>query len=515
VLARPAAACYENRLVAFAPGDLVAPNLRLSRKLAEGGMGSVWIADHLGLKARVAVKFISEASAADEVVKIRFSREATAAANIKSPHVVQIFDHGIANGQVPYIVMELLEGESLGDRLNRTGALELREVAAILTQLCRAVAKAHVLGIVHRDIKPHNIFLVDWDGDLFVKVLDFGVAKHEADESLSMTSTGMAVGTPHYMSPEQIVSSRNVTSATDLWAIGAVAYRCVTGRLPFQADSYGGLCIMINTGEFMPPTSLRPDLPPALDAWFARALERDPKKRFASAKELADQFLLAAGFAQGQVVSVPLNLPAPSSQKGERAVADPATRVEGSGTLTVAPDFPSSPAASRQRRSEPSIQGSSVSSSGSSSGAPQIRSRVRPAIVASLLVLVAIGAAWLVTTRNPPNDVRPAMAERPTPPPEKALVAEPSAAVPEPSAAVAEPSAAVPEPSAAVPEPAAAASVVPGPSALPSSEEAAPASAAAPRIGRPPAAPSSAAPRTRKAPKPSWRESTGLPVNPG
>jgi serine/threonine-protein kinase len=424
--------CYEKRFVAFAPGYLLAPNLRLSRMLAEGGMGSVWVADHLGLKTRVAIKFISEASASDESMKIRFSREATAAAQIKSPHVVQIFDHGVVDGQVPYIVMELLEGESLGDRLDRLGPLETREVASILTQLCRAVARAHALGIVHRDIKPDNVFLTDSDGDLFVKVLDFGIAKREADDALSMTSTGMAVGTPHYMSPEQIVSAKNVTSATDLWAIGAVAYRSLTGQLPFQGESYGALCIMINTGEFARPTSLRPDLPAAIDAWFARALDRDPKRRFASAKELADEFLVAAGFGRGQAVSVPSRLPPPSSQGSRPAAAHATPSTGGSGTLTATPSFSSSPRSSDGRGTGPSIQGAAVTGG---YGVPARRRRTSAVLAASIFVVgAALAGVWTLTRSKPPAQVDTAMAGRPAPSLEPAPVPDPPPPVAAPPA---------------------------------------------------------------------------------
>jgi hypothetical protein len=299
-------------------GTAIGHNVRLVRLLAEGGMGSVWVADHLGLRTQVAVKFIAADAAADGAMMARFSREASAAAQIKSPHVVQIFDHGTADG-IPYIVMELLEGESLGTRLNRLGRLDTRETSAIVIQVCRALSKAHTLGVVHRDIKPDNVFLTDSDGELFVKVLDFGIAKSTADAALGMTATGAAVGTPHYMSPEQIVSAKNVSAATDLWAVGVMAYRCLTGVLPFDADTFGGLCLAIHRGTFTPVRSLRPELPPAVDAWFAQALQLDASRRFASAKQLADRLSAALRVSPEQIAAVPAALPA--NRRGESAAA--------------------------------------------------------------------------------------------------------------------------------------------------------------------------------------------------
>jgi serine/threonine-protein kinase len=310
-------------------------------------MGSVWVADHLGLKTQVAVKFIAESVVQDPTVKMRFEREATAAAQIRSPHVVQIFDHGLAEDRIPYIVMELLEGESLGRRLDRMGALTPRETASIVGQVCRALSKAHANGVVHRDIKPDNLFLTDSDGELFVKVLDFGIAKQTADQPVGVTSTGMAVGTPLYMSPEQAVSAKDVTQATDLWAVAAVAYRCLTGRVPFQGNTFGALCVIINRGVFPAPSTVRQGIPPGFDAWFTKGLAVAPTERFASARELADQFSAAAGFPAGVQVAVASALPPRSGSSPAAAAATradvaraPAQTPISAQTLTVFPSHP-------------------------------------------------------------------------------------------------------------------------------------------------------------------------------
>lgn len=315
----------------LAPGVTIGQSLRLVRPLAKGGMGSLWVADHLGLKTQVAVKFIDDALGAGDNVLARFTQEAAAAAQIRSPHVVQIFDHGSVDGRIPYIVMELLEGESLGGRIGRLGPLAVDELAAVISQTCKALSKVHSLAIVHRDIKPDNIFLIDSDGELFVKLLDFGIAKRSADASLAMTSTGMAVGTPHYMSPEQLLSSKDVTPATDLWALGAVAYRALTGKVPFDGETYGAVCAAVSRGAFTPPRELRPDLPPALDAWFDRALAVDPPRRYASARELADAFVERAGLGAANL-GVPSALP-----KSWVSGDSPSPAAAGSGeTLTAA-----------------------------------------------------------------------------------------------------------------------------------------------------------------------------------
>ena len=274
---------------------MISPTLRLSRLLGQGGMGSVWLADHLALQTQVAVKFLSQEMAASPEAIERFKREATAAAQIRSPHVVQTLDHGITADGVPYIVLELLEGEELGARMEREPRLPVALVALVVSQVCKALAKAHSLNIVHRDIKPDNIFLVDVDGEPFVKVLDFGIAKKTGESSLKMTSTNAMIGTPYYMSPEQAFSSKDVDARTDLWALAVVAYYALVGDVPFSGETVGAICLAIDKAQYTPVTQLRPELPPALDAWFARAFARKLDKRFASAREMADAFQAAIG----------------------------------------------------------------------------------------------------------------------------------------------------------------------------------------------------------------------------
>jgi len=276
-------------------GQLVTPTLRLTRLLGKGGMGSVWLADHLTLGSQVAIKFMAIANLDDELLLQRFRTEAKAAAQIKHPHVAQVFDHGVTEDGVPYIVMEYLEGEDLKHTIRKSGPLPLLDVARIITQAAKALGRAHTLGIVHRDIKPDNIFLCNIDGEIFVKLLDFGVAKIDQGSTMEgATTTGSMMGTPLYMSPEQLLSARTVSHKSDLWSLAVVAYFALTGRVPFGGETIGSLSVAVHLGVFPAPSTVRPDLPAAVDAWFARMLKRDPAERYDSAKEMADAFEAAA-----------------------------------------------------------------------------------------------------------------------------------------------------------------------------------------------------------------------------
>lgn len=272
-------------------GMMINTNVRLLRPLKRGGMGSVWLADHLALRTQVAVKFMAEQLATDQEFTARFAREATAAAQIKSPHVVQVFDYGVTPEGTPFMVMELLLGHDLRSKIAQGKTIDPLLCAEIIQQAAKGLSRAHAAGVVHRDIKPDNIFISESEGEFHVKILDFGIAKQVHDVDSGMTGTGTMVGTPNYMSPEQVVSSRRVDFRTDLWSLAVVVYRCLTGVLPFQGETPGAVYITINQAEFVPATAINPRLPPAIDAWFSKALARDPAQRFSSAKELADTLL--------------------------------------------------------------------------------------------------------------------------------------------------------------------------------------------------------------------------------
>jgi hypothetical protein len=312
------------------PGTKVTPNVQLVRLLGEGGMGSVWVADHLTLDTQVAVKFIhAELAGRDESLQQRFKREASIAARLTSPHVVKVFDHGLTDDGVPYIVMELLAGESLAESLERRGRLGLEEVRVVLSQLAGLLGNAHDLGIVHRDIKPDNLFLLESEYDTFVKVLDFGIAKRSQVEDLSVvTATGAMVGTPFFMSPEQLLQEAKVDHRCDLWAAAVVTYNALTGRLPFKGTSLAALSMAICRDEFTPPSKVAATVPAALDPWFERALAKDPAERFASADELAKAFSEAVEAAPGVEDEDTAEASSEECQADSMALADTCTPAE-------------------------------------------------------------------------------------------------------------------------------------------------------------------------------------------
>ncbi len=264
-------------------------------------MGKVWVAHHKGLETDVVVKFLAPTEAAGrEEAESRFAREAAAAAAVKSPHVVQVFDHGTTDGGMRYIVMELLEGRDLAAHLAATGPMPVADVAALVAQVAKALSKAHQVGVIHRDIKPENVFLCDGDGDgdgdrgeMFVKVLDFGIAKRE-EQTTSKTTTGQVVGTPFYMSPEQIFGERPIDARTDIWALGVVAFEALTGRRPYDGPTIGSLALAIDRSRPR-PSAIVPGVPPQIDEWFARACARAPDDRFPSAREAGQAILSAVG----------------------------------------------------------------------------------------------------------------------------------------------------------------------------------------------------------------------------
>ena len=258
-------------------------------------MGEVWRARHLALESYVAIKFLHAAPAQQESARKRFVTEAQLTAQIKTRHAVQVFDFGVTEAGRPFIVMELLDGETVGHRLERTGRLPRAATVRFLQQAARALDRAHALGIVHRDFKPDNLVIVkEEDGREFIKVLDFGIAKllgdFEANSSqppssqgedtlvdgdvpASMTSTNAILGTPHYMAPEQ-VRRDEPGPAIDIWALGVVAFECLTGVLPFDGTSLIEIFTRIQAGRHLPVRELAPELRPSSRSgspWRARS----------------------------------------------------------------------------------------------------------------------------------------------------------------------------------------------------------------------------------------------------
>lgn len=277
---------------------MIAGKYRLESKIGEGGMGSVWRATHLRLDKPVAVKIVAATVAGSFDARLRFQSEARAAAKLRSRNVVHIEDIGELDDGTPFMVMELLEGMSLEQRIARNGPLPLQETQRILTQICRVLSRAHAEGIVHRDIKPENIFLANVDGEdePVVKVLDFGVAKSVSAASHSTTQTGALIGTPMYASPEQARARKDIDGRSDLYSLGLVTFVMLTAKDPFVADSLADLIIHICTGPLPRLGDATPQaLPQALDGWFARACARQPSDRFATAEAFSEAFARAAG----------------------------------------------------------------------------------------------------------------------------------------------------------------------------------------------------------------------------
>jgi serine/threonine-protein kinase len=285
-------------------GQIIAKKYRVERVLGVGGMGAVVRATHVELDQPVAVKFmLPEALASAEAVN-RFLREAKIVARLKSEHIARVSDLGTLETGQPFIVMELLEGSDLRARIDNGPRIGPNEAAAYVLQACEGLAEAHRSGIVHRDLKPANLFLTRRpNGRPLVKVLDFGISKGVAmgDASLAATKTNALLGSPYYMSPEQMTSPKDVDHRTDVWSLGVILYELVTGRMPFDADTLGALFLAVYQMAPTPLPQVRPDLPPEFIAVVMRCLEKNPANRYASVEELS---LALMPFAPDERLSV-------------------------------------------------------------------------------------------------------------------------------------------------------------------------------------------------------------------
>jgi serine/threonine-protein kinase len=284
-------------------GLVLGGHLRLLRPLAQGGMASLWVAIHLGLGIEVVVKIPGPKADADTTGRQRFRREARLTGRVSSLHVVRILDVeacAAAEEDSPFLVMELLRGEDLSTRLTRRERLSLGETAMIVEHVALALEKAHAMGIVHRDVKPSNVFLVDGPGGVVAKLVDFGIAKDATECNVELTHAGSLMGTPPYMSPEQVIGALDVDWRCDLWSLAVVAYSCLTGRLPFDGDTFGAVCVAIHTGRFDLPSLVRPEVPARVDAFFRRALCRTLELRYRGARELSDAFRAATWPDEGE-----------------------------------------------------------------------------------------------------------------------------------------------------------------------------------------------------------------------
>jgi serine/threonine-protein kinase len=356
-------------------GLVVAGKFRLDALIGQGGMGSVWSATHLGLGNRIAIKLVSREFVRSPDALRRFDAEAKAAARLQSRHVVQVYDSGTLEDSTPYIAMELLSGQNLQSRIETVGPVSLAESVNILAQCCKGLGRAHALGIVHRDIKPDNIFLATSPDDeaYIVKILDFGVAKlsQPTDGDQSTTKTGTVLGTPLFMSPEQARGLRGVDHRTDIYSLGLVAYTMLTGRVAFNGESFGDILLKICT-EPLPRIGVFVSVPPALEGWFDRVCARDPVARCASTQEFIETLRAAVGDA----------VPRAPALSGDHKYPGAGSGPNFAPTLLDSGVTPGLKAASAQ-----SVSAANVSIS--SSGLP--RSRAGMAIAISAVALVGAG----------------------------------------------------------------------------------------------------------------------------
>ncbi|MCC6553897.1 MAG: protein kinase [Polyangiaceae bacterium] len=407
-------------------GTILAGKYRITREIGRGGMAAVYEAENVDIGKRVAIKVLAQELTTSAVVVERFLREARAAAAIRSPFICDVYDSGKLEDGRPFLVLELLEGESLYERMTVIRHLDAETTVAVMTQVCRGLTKAHAASIVHRDLKPENIFLTkDEEGRLCAKILDFGLAKFYAPiggggdpKQARLTREGAVFGTPAYMSPEQVRGQGAVDHRADLWALGCITYECLTGRTVWQTDQGVAMTFAQIANAALPrPATYRPDLPQAFTAWFDRALDRSIERRFQTAKEFADELSIALGVAE------------PQSPRGAEPsqVVLPAARSEaeipvalGSGSTSLdpptlpdpprrfSPDAPTArPEASPDAPPMPEIPAAPPIGDARQAGAPDPAQRPSPAGTSKLAFAAPEGAQGAGPDR-PPRGASPA-----------------------------------------------------------------------------------------------------------
>jgi serine/threonine protein kinase len=412
-------------------GSIVANRFELVRELGRGAMGTVWLAEHLTLGVRCAVKFMNteamENSAFGANYLARFELEARAIARLGSTNVVRVLDYDMHEG-VPFIAMECLQGEDLSARIARVKRLDAMSTYRVISQVANGLAKAHAAGIVHRDLKPENIFLAQDDSGETAKLLDFGVAKltdlAACEAVTSATRAGALIGTPFYMSPEQARGLEEVDHRADLWSLAVIAFECLTGRLPFYSPALGDLFAKIIFEPLPVPSELDAICTAEFDRWWARAAARDAHDRFRDAREMAD----ALGRALG-VLDAPMEAPAEWGARSYRAArpgraSRRAKLLASAVAVALAPlvvTLCSGAVAARSARGATFSQGRSVSSE-NRAPAPA------PAPAQGAAPIVASVATAALATRT--SDVGDSAAPANRGPTERAALFQPKAPIP-------------------------------------------------------------------------------------
>ena len=305
------------RLIATPPpGTVIGGKYRVERPLGSGGMGALVVATHIELHQEVAIKVLLPSIARSEESTARFLREGRAAARLTSPYAAKVFDTGRLPSGEPYLVMELLSGCDLSVHMTNVGRVPLEQAAEWVRQAAHALGEAHKLNVIHRDVKPANLFLAETSAGTIIKVLDFGVSKQVDDREADLTNTASVLGTPRYMAPEQMRSARLADQRCDVWSLGVVLYELTTGESPFRGDSVTALCFDVMERTPIPPSHHNAELPRALDAVIAQCLAKDPDERFPSMEALAESlrsFLPSARnslpFASAEVTPTPEGRP--------------------------------------------------------------------------------------------------------------------------------------------------------------------------------------------------------------
>ena len=345
---------------------------RIDRLLAVGGMGAVYVGTHIKLRKRVAIKVLNPGLSSAPMIE-RFHREAITASQIGHEGIAQVTDIGTSSDGEPFLVMEYLEGESLASRLRASGPLPIEDACELGCAILSPLAAAHHAGIVHRDLKPDNVFLVRQSRGEMVKLLDFGISRASGLESeFRLTTTGLVLGTPYYMSPEQARGDSEISPAADLYAFGVMLYEMLIGNVPIQAENYNQLMYRVMMGDYARPRERRPDLPEALEALILQAMAQAPEQRPASALEL-EQALLAycrpafREHASGRMSApgLPLMTPPPSSGHGTgrglprgNVATDHTMAAGGSSTAPAFPAPPGAAPATSTRLERPAAPGS-------------------------------------------------------------------------------------------------------------------------------------------------------------
>jgi serine/threonine protein kinase len=436
---------------------------QIVRLLGQGGMGAVYEAFHTEIGKRVAIKTLAPAVAAIPGARQRFLREAQLTSRLRHPHIVDLNDMG-SEGRIAYLVMELLAGEDLANRLERAGVFSPRELVDLMLPVCSALVTAHEAGIVHRDLKPQNIFLASGHHGVVPKVLDFGISKSsDTDAASSLTSTGSVIGTPHYLAPEQIKDARTASAASDQYALGVILYKCLTGENPFEGESIFAVLQAIVTQTPVPLRERRADLPEGFARIVERAMNPLPWERFGSVRELGRVLLPYASpkaraiweesftrTSDAPAVAEPPRsshtMPMPTPEPRPRRLAAEHTTAKArldSGTLSPA-----------------------VTDTGAAHLGADASSRRRTMIGGTLLgVALAVGGFVLVTRASPaPQPRLPAAAvsaPAPVTPPPAAVASPPAAVATPPAPVVATPPVAAPLPAKEAVAPEAAAKPAP------------------------------------------------------